>query len=80
MLDLDSNDLEIKYNNTYTGFYKKGEMNDENISINNKFSKKVKNNLFYINILSQKEKKGNNKSLFELINKLIYNRYYLVKK
>ena len=80
MLDLDSNDLEIKYNNTYTGFYKKGEMNVENISINNKFSKKVKNNLFYINILSQKEKKGNNKSLFELINKLIYNRYYLVKK
>ena len=77
MLDLDSNDLEVKYNNTYTSFFKKEEINDDNI--NNKYSKNNKNNLFYINILSQKEKKGNIKSLFDLINKLIYNRYYLVK-
>ena len=70
ILDTDSNDFGVKFSNTYTGFYKTEKNNKKN-NIN------VKNNIFYINIFSQKDKKI--KTCFELINKIIYNKYSLVK-
>ena len=78
IIDIDTNELEIKYNNTYTGFYKNGEINKDKFSI--KYNQKIKNNIFYINILSQKEKKNKNQSLFKSINKLIYNNFNFCKK
>ena len=70
-LCLDSGDLEYQYNNTFTGFHKKN-------NCTNKYNNEIKRNIFYINILSQKEKK-NNKSLFEIISKFVYNNYSLEK-
>ena len=70
ILDTDSNDFGVKFSNTYTGFYK-SEKNNKKNNIN------VKNNIFYINIFSKKNKK--NKTCFELINKIIYNKYSLAK-
>ena len=70
ILDFDSNELDVKYNNTYTGFYKNEEITD---NYNNKYINNKKN-IYYINILQQKDKKNNNKSLFELINKYISNK------
>ena len=78
ILNYDTNDLEVKYNNTFTGFYRNEKKND---GLNWKYNKKIKERIFYINIFSQKEKKGNNnKTLFEFINKAIYNKFNLVKK
>ena len=78
ILNFDANDLEVKYNNTLTEFYKNEKKND---GLNRKYNKKIKERIFYINIFSQKEKKGNNnKTLFEFINNVIYNKFNLVKK
>ena len=78
ILDFDSNYLEGKYNNTFTGFYKNEEINDN--YNHQKYNNTIKKNIFYINIISHKQKKGtNNKALFESIIKLIYNKFYMVK-
>ena len=78
ILDFDSNYLEGKYSNTFTGFYKNEEINDN--YNHQKYNNTIKKNIFYINIISHKQKKGtNNKALFESIIKLIYNKFYMVK-
>ena len=75
IIDFES-DFVDKYNNIYTDFYKNEE---KNFTSNNYYTNdKGKNNIFYIKLFSQKEKK--NRILFELISKQIYNKYSLIKK
>ena len=78
ILDLDSKNLEVKYNNTFAGMGKKEEYEEINSYFRNKNNKRNKKNIYYINILS-KEKKSNSKFLFDTINKIVYNKYYAVK-
>ena len=73
ILDVDSNNFDSNYSNTYsTGFYKTEGGN--NILKNKINSQK---NMFYINIITQKDKK--NKAQLDLINKIINNKYSLIK-
>ena len=80
IINFDSNDLydnyNIKYNNTFNGFYTAKETNN---GLKKHVKNTLKKNLYYINIFSQKEKINGNKSLFDLINKLIYNNFSLSK-
>ncbi len=78
IINFDSNDLEdnFKYNNTFNGFYSSKESNKSN---DGHFKNSLKKNIYYINILSQKDKMNGNKNTFELINKLIYNTFSLSK-
>ena len=78
ILRLDTNDLEDNYSNTFNGFYTNKE---RNINLKKEFNNILKTNIYYINIFSQKERmnNNNNKTLFELINKLIFNNCSLVK-
>ena len=72
ILDMDSNNFDSNYNNTYsTGFYKTEGGNN---NLKNKIN--AQKNMFYINITIQKDKK--NKSHLELINKIINNKYSLI--
>ena len=76
LVDFYSNDVEVQYNNTFNGFYKNEEITE---NYNNKYNNITKN-IYYINILWKKDKKNNNnKYLFDLINKYIYNKNNLLK-
>ena len=73
ILDVDSNNFDSNYSNTYsTRFYKTEGGNN---ILKNKINAQKK--MFYINIITQKDKK--NKAQLDLINKIINNKYSLIK-
>ena len=73
ILDVDSNNFDSNYNNTYSTAFYKTEGGNNNLK--NKIN--VQKNMFYINIITQKDKK--NKAQLDLINKIINNKYSLIK-
>jgi hypothetical protein len=73
IFDVDSNNFDSNYNNTYSTAFYKTEGGNNNLK--NKIN--VQKNMFYINIITQKDKK--NKAQLDLINKIINNKYSLIK-
>ena len=73
ILDMDSNNFDSNYNNTYSTEFYKTEGGNNNLK--NKI--KEQKNIFYINIITQKEKKS--KAQLDLIKKIINNKYSLIK-
>jgi hypothetical protein len=73
ILDMDSNNFDSNYNNTYSTEFYKTEGGNNNLK--NKIN--AQKNIFYINITTKKDKK--NKAQLDLICKIINNKYSLVK-
>ena len=73
ILDLDSNNFDSNYNNTYSTEFYKTEGGNNNLK--NKIN--AQKNMFYINIITKKDKKS--KAQPDLIKKIINNKYSLIK-